>query len=191
MLLFIEKTRKLQTQFIFSFCISAFEKEGPIKKKFNLFSQKKRKKKIENFAIHMDTVNVGRARTTRTPSSRTPDATAGAEREGVPARLNGYAGALMAHAPSAGSMEDVSSECGDQLSDDRLSSTSLLYSAPSCIQDFTERWITEVMRQYYMTQFGQKSPLPDGIGSFSVEMAGNNDDKVGVSYNLFFLLRRW
>jgi hypothetical protein len=79
----------------------------------------------------------------------------------------------------------VSSECGDQLSDDRLSSTSLLYSAPSCIQDFTERWITEVMRQYYMTQFGQKSPLPDGIGSFSVEMAGNNDDKVDVSYNLF------
>jgi hypothetical protein len=73
-------------------------------------------------------------------------------------------------------VEDVSSESGDQLCED-LSSTSLLYSAPSCIQDFTERWITEVMRQYYMTQFGHKSPLPQGIGSFSVEMAGNNDIK--------------
>ena len=28
-----------------------------------------------------------------------------------------------------------------------------------------------------MTQFGQKSPLPDGIVSYSVEMAGNNDVK--------------
>ena len=125
------------------------------------------------------------SRPTRTLSSRTPDATAGASREGVsPGRRNGHAGApppsMLACAESAGgggSAEDLSSECGDQLCDDLLSSTSLLYSAPSCIEDFTERWITEVMRQYYMTQFGQKSPLPEGIGSYSVEMAGNNDVK--------------
>ena len=121
-------------------------------------------------------------RPTRTLSSRTPDATEEACREGVrPGRLNGHAGALptlSACAESAGgSVEDESSECGDQLCDDLLSSTSLLYSAPSCIEDFTERWVTEVMRQYYMTQFGQKSPLPDGIVSYSVEMAGNNDVK--------------
>ena len=103
-------------------------------------------------------------RNPRTLSSRTP---AENESEGM---TNGRA-----HAMTAGSIEDVSSECGDQLSEDLLSSTSLLYSAPSCISDFTERWITEVMRQYYMTQFGQK--LPQGIGNFSVEMAGNNEIK--------------
>lgn len=127
--------------------------------------------------------NVGRrgrsGRPTRTLSSRTPDATAEAGREGVPACFNGQAGAptMLARAESAGGSAEDLSECGDQLNDDLLSSTSLLYSAPSCIEHFTERWITEVMRQYYMTQFGHKSPLPEGIGNYSVEMAGNNDVK--------------
>ena len=101
-----------------------------------------------------------------------------ARREGEKAcpRTNGRAETSLACAQSAGSLEDLS-ECGDQLCEGLLSSASLLYSAPSCIEDFTERWVTEVMRQYYMTQFGQKSPLPDGIVSYSVEMAGNNDVK--------------
>jgi len=111
----------------------------------------------------------------RTPSSRTVDGGARSS-EGVDNVANGRA--LLLACASAGSLEDVSSECGDLMLDDHFSSSSsLLYSAPSCISDFTERWVTEVMRQYYMTQFGQKSPLPQGIGNFSVEMAGNNEIK--------------
>lgn len=97
--------------------------------------------------------------------------------EGVVALTNGQAIDSGASALKTGSMEDLSSEGGDQLADvGGPSSSSLLYSAPSCISDFTERWVTEVMRQYYMTQFGQKSPLPLGIGGFSVEMAGHNNE---------------
>lgn len=54
-------------------------------------------------------------------------------------------------------------------------SNSLLYEAPSSISDFTERWVTEVMSQYYTTRLGKA--LPCGIGKFSVEMAGNNATK--------------
>ena len=93
--------------------------------------------------------------------------------EGVGAVSNGSASES---ALKTGSSEDLSSEGGDQMCDVGPSSVSLLYSAPSCISDFTERWVTEVMRQYYMTQFGQKSPLPLGIGGFSVEMAGHNNE---------------
>jgi hypothetical protein len=55
MFFLLEKTGKLETQFIFTFCISAFEKVDPIFVKFcsffsNPFAEKKRKKKkIENF----------------------------------------------------------------------------------------------------------------------------------------------
>ena len=112
-----------------------------------------------------------------------------ARREGEKAcpRANGRAETSLACAQSAGSLEDLS-ECGDQLCEGLLSSASLLYSAPSCIEDFTERWITEVMRQYYSTQLAHKSPLPNGIESYSVEMAGNNeikseeDDEVQVRF---------
>ena len=131
----------------------------------------------------MDSSNKSRAVFERPPralSARSADREE--EKGGAASRaaVNGRAlreGACAVRA--GGSVEDVSSECGDCVADmggdGFLSSTSLLYSAPSSISDFTERWLTEVMRQYYATQFGQKNPLPQGIGNFSVEMAGNNE----------------
>jgi hypothetical protein len=146
------------------------EKKGSV----NILSKHVCSSLKKEIGIKMESPNSPRVvRNPRTLTSRTP---ADNKSEGVGEMTNGRA-----HAMTAGSIEDVSSEGGDQLSGDLLSSTSLLYSAPSCISDFTERWITEVMRQYYMTQFGQK--LPQGIGNFSVEMAGNNEIKADQDDN--------